>query len=638
MKKSLFFVAAASALMLTACSSESDVVQNTTQQPQTTVQQQAVGFDIYTPAATNARRAGYEGVMTTDKLKINTPSKVGFGVMAFYIDDTPYPTPTNTNFTPNFMFNEHIYWKSGWTYDPLKYWPNETTQDSQSPNANTNELDKISFFAYAPYVSTGSGNTLGTQTAKYLQKDANVANNIDAWTGSQPYGIMAISRETAEYDPLVEWKATPITTAADLDKQVDLLWGVAPNGMSYQSVNPSVYIDKPFGFPLYDMVKPDKDQKIKFLFQHALSRIGLSVVSSIDQVAPGDDGGVYNKAQTRVLIKSVEVFGDFGTQGVLNLNNDQKNKARWISDGLTTSSVDAGTALYTFDVGNGGIAKDLRYEGVTESGTGVINSTDAATAATRFAALNEGVLSSEKPLLAQGVDPSKLATGEALSYAYGKALYTLDGVDYVRAKTAQGENVDAYTKSGDVYTQVRAKDGSDLVMNGTVEYFKVDLSALTPINVSGGSGLTASTDYYREAGTSPNKTYTKITANGGTSDTDGTYYLASDFETKVSALAGANYSGTCYTDLAPRYFMVIPTGVTAVKVKINYAVVTYDDKLAGYVSDVDNLITKQVSVNLESGKSYNLKLILGLTSVKLDATVADWQVADASEIYLPQNN
>jgi hypothetical protein len=41
---------------------------------------------------------------------------------------------------------------------------------------------------------------------------------------------------------------------------------------------------------------------------------------------------------------------------------------------------------------------------------------------------------------------------------------------------------------------------------------------------------------------------------------------------------------------------------------------------------------------LENGKSYNLKLILGLTSVKIDATVADWQLADDVEINLPKNN
>ena len=40
---------------------------------------------------------------------------------------------------------------------------------------------------------------------------------------------------------------------------------------------------------------------------------------------------------------------------------------------------------------------------------------------------------------------------------------------------------------------------------------------------------------------------------------------------------------------------------------------------------------------MESGKSYNLKLILGLTSVKLDAVVGEWLVGDDTEIWLPQN-
>ena len=55
------------------------------------------------------------------------------------------------------------------------------------------------------------------------------------------------------------------------------------------------------------------------------------------------------------------------------------------------------------------------------------------------------------------------------------------------------------------------------------------------------------------------------------------------------------------------------------------------------ISDVENDITKQTTIQLRSGKSYNLKLILGLTSVKLDATVADWQIADDAEVWLPKN-
>ena len=79
----------------------------------------------------------------------------------------------------------------------------------------------------------------------------------------------------------------------------------------------------------------------------------------------------------------------------------------------------------------------------------------------------------------------------------------------------------------------------------------------------------------------------------------------------------------------------IPTNVS---VRIKYHVVTYDEKLDGYISDITNTITKETAIQLENGKSYNLKLILGLTSVKLDATVADWKVADETEFFLPQNN
>lgn len=596
MKKILFF--AATAMLFAACANDDLAVQDET----LAAAPGAVSFDVYTSAAT---RAGDPvGVMTTDKLK--TPTK-GFGVFAMYQNGADYASAT----APNFMFNEHVHWATSWTYSPLKYWPNETTKDSQDPNATAIQCDKVSFFAYAPYVDLTTPGTMTVNTTGPVTEAAYVE-------ATPSTGILAITKENYSGDPLVEWKAN----TDDLDGQVDLLWGVAPNGMAYQSVNPDIYINKTFGLPLTDMVKPDKDQKIKFLFQHALSRIGLSVVSAIDQIAAGDDGNVYSNDQTRVLIKSVEIYGDFGKQGVLNLNNTSANTARWIGESVAKSEVD-GTKLFDITAANGNLNADLRY---VDTQITAVNG-DAA----EFANLNTGVLPSETPLFAQGADPSKVATD--LTYSFGKALYTLSGSDYVRATTTQGEDVDAYTKAGNVYTQARAAGGANLVMNGTVQYYKLGLP--TPITVTTGDELTASTDYYVEAGSAPNKTYTKMTANGST-DPAGTYYLAS--EVTETALAGADYTGTCYTGLVPRYFMVIPTGDTPVKVKITYAVVTKDEKLEGNISNVENEITKSTSLTLESGKSYNLKLILGLTSVKLDATVADWQVDGSSEVWLPRNN
>ncbi len=619
MKKSLFFVAAASALMLTACSSENDVVQNTTPQTQTTVQQKAVGFDTYTAGTT---RAGLpEGVMTTDKLKT---AGNGFGVFAVYQDGVNYASSTKT---PNFMFNEHIHWttEGGWTYSPLKYWPNETTNDSQTdpavmpgptpPGAN---IDKLSFFAYAPYVNLTT--TPGTMTINRSPITTEPAY-IEASPSS---GILAITKEDRTDDPLVEWKYS-----TDLDNNVDLLWGVAPAGMSYQNVSGAT-TTATTGLPLLDMVKPDKDQKMKFLFQHALSRIGLSVVSAIDQIAAGDDGDKYKNAQTRVLIKSVEVYGDFGKQGVLNLNNTTPLVANWIGESVAKADVN-GAALFTFDNGepvspNGYIAPDLRYV------TSQINA--AKSDADDFVHINTGVLPSEQTLLAGGADPSKKVADDTPAFEYGKVLYVLDAPDYVIASTKASEAVDAYTKSGDVYTQVFATSaGSQAPLNGKSEQlYKV--SATTAL--SSGEVLANATTYYVKTGSAGNWIYTKTVGDGiATADADDKFYT--DFT--PNELGGADYaSGEYYTDLMPRYFMVVPTGDTNIKVKITYAVVTKDEKLGDKLSNVENVITKTASINLESGKSYKLKLILGLTSVKMEATVADWQVADETEIWLPKNN
>ena len=110
---------------------------------------------------------------------------------------------------------------------------------------------------------------------------------------------------------------------------------------------------------------------------------------------------------------------------------------------------------------------------------------------------------------------------------------------------------------------------------------------------------------------------------------------------KPSTLPAWTGVTTAETDViaGDKYFMVIPShGDTELQVQITYYVITKDDKLAGGYSSVENVITKRVTVsNLTNNKAYNLKLILGLTSVKLDAEVADWQVDGSTEVYLPQN-
>ncbi len=62
--------------------------------------------------------------------------------------------------TPNFMYNQCVKKQENgmWTYTPAKFWPNNLT-------------DKISFFAYAPYVDETGGNpSFDSQTVKGFPK------------------------------------------------------------------------------------------------------------------------------------------------------------------------------------------------------------------------------------------------------------------------------------------------------------------------------------------------------------------------------------------------------------------------------------------------------------------------------------
>lgn len=334
MKKSLFFVAAASALMLTACSSENEVTQSA---PQLQSGPQAVAFDTYTAETT---RAGQAGVMTTGTLQTS-----GFGVFAQYSNGTGAtdgaydndPAGDGSKPVANFMWNEKIsYSASAWTYSPLKYWPNETDKDSQSPTATSDHADKLSFFAYAPYVTEVSA-AKGTITGPtYGATDPSISNSQVTGNGG---GIEAILNNTeAGNDPWVRY-----AVATTPSKSVDLLWGVAPAGdLSYTDVT-GAKTTITAGMPLVDLIKPSKDQKIKFLFQHALARIGLKVVAAFDQISAG---GEYNAATTNTIIavNSVTITESTATKylktsGALNLKNVDAYRSLWSNTGGSTFTV-----------------------------------------------------------------------------------------------------------------------------------------------------------------------------------------------------------------------------------------------------------------------------------------------------------
>lgn len=316
MKKLLFLTASALALFA-SCSSESDALSPNAPDAQPSNGTSPIAFGTYLSNGANTRAGATGSINTTDQLK----ASAGFGVFAYYTQDKNYDADGESQ-TPNWMYNQKVSWdntKSDWMYSPLKYWPNDNgTADNKGATGTT--TSKVSFFAYAPF--TG---------------DAETGELVAGETS----GITAFSANTAAGHPTVTYKLRPD------GQQVDLLWGTAAEGKSYETVTgTNVTVGK-----VTDALAPTNINiqklktggKIAFLFKHALAKFGgsgettktnpdgtpvpvtttngLQVKLDIDK-----DGAVTggNKDEaTKVTIKTIEIKNENSTATPLeDLNGD----------------------------------------------------------------------------------------------------------------------------------------------------------------------------------------------------------------------------------------------------------------------------------------------------------------------------
>ena len=119
-----------------------------------------------------------------------------------------------------------------------------------------------------------------------------------------------------------------------------------------------------------------------------------------------------------------------------------------------------------------------------------------------------------------------------------------------------------------------------------------------------------------------------------------------DGETSFPSIAGVTKTNVnVFTGAAPAktdatYYTFIPTTTsTTLNVKITYYVTTQDAKLDGGISCVKNVIDKDITFasGFTCGLNYNLNIVLGMTTVKLEATVSDWADPTDVDIDLPVN-
>ncbi len=280
------------AITLAACAKQETAEQT----PQTA--EMAVGFDTYTSRGVDTK-AGPAGEITTANMKTipHAQNTAGFGVFGFYTDNNDY----DSNSVPNFMYNQQVTWDgSKWMYSPVKYWPNE-----YGSNALSDDRDKVSFFAYAPWVDVipSSGKINGAATAT-------------------TWGITGLTRNTNSGDPLVKYMVS-----FDPAKSVDLVWGVVPTssttwdtiytGDSEQTMTA--------GLPWSNVEHPAATaQSLKFDFKHATSKLNVQIDAFVD----GTDATNALAVGTKIYVRSI-TFSGFALKGALNLNNQTASEAYW---------------------------------------------------------------------------------------------------------------------------------------------------------------------------------------------------------------------------------------------------------------------------------------------------------------------
>jgi hypothetical protein len=206
------------------------------------------------------------------------------------------------------MYNQQVTTdgSTGWTYTPVKYWPNGLNDQDGAVGGDDETLTaggKVSFFAYAPYVA-GAG-TPGTDD-----------------------GIIGMSANTLAANPTITYQM-PSTGI------VDLLWGTANssgNDLAGNTQAGTTLSDQtatngaatPVHYKVNaDLTKQQIDGKVKFNFIHALSKVGgstndgvaggLQIMLDIDALS----GGAAEDANTKVTVKEIKINTDYNHNGDL---------------------------------------------------------------------------------------------------------------------------------------------------------------------------------------------------------------------------------------------------------------------------------------------------------------------------------
>ncbi len=377
------------AILLTACS-QSEV---TSDVPSPEEQPLAVSFTPYLTLQRDTRTTYPEATppaTSTGKMSTNKLKETGFGVFAQYTEDEvfAYNTAVGKGIEPfNFMWNQQVTWDNTlddshitkWTYNPVKYWPNDNNPADDETAIGSKSRSYVSFYAYAPYQAETSPTTGFDKT----DEDTDSDSNPDA------DGIVKITDNTASAGKgsyLIY--RTSNTHPFFAEHSVDLLWAAQPN----------LYKMKPTG-------EGYTNGRVQFVFKHALAKLTFTVQGLFDHVNNDDTTPDYPDDvddNTRIFIESVS-FEDspLFTEGNMFVapRPDNATVPYWeVNNSLETRPANI-IKIEGTDINP--LMADAYLDGITHKNHHEFDDTDEATALTNFEALPEGVTHTERSLFAQ---------------------------------------------------------------------------------------------------------------------------------------------------------------------------------------------------------------------------------------------
>ena len=262
MKKNyLFGMLALAAMTMVGCSND-EVVNDYSQD-------NAIQFGTYVGRGAESR---------AHVIDTKTLGTEGFGVFAYYHEgENNTPGAFSSASTPDFMYNEQVTntgnwdetngFDTDWTYDPVKYWPN---------NAN----DRVSFFAYAPWQQT-------------------TPETGDNFNFNENTGL-----------PTIEF-----TVNGTVKDQQDLLWAAPKMNVQKQKIEENVEFE--FKHAL---------SRIGFEVQTMIDKVNPDGVDDDKEGNVDDDDNTGNGKEldvaTTVVVKQVTLNGAFSTTGTLTWVED----------------------------------------------------------------------------------------------------------------------------------------------------------------------------------------------------------------------------------------------------------------------------------------------------------------------------